>query len=223
MAPAPSLASTISEASITASSPKFEAPQPPVSAPTPFTQPPASIPVAAPSVQPVHRAEVPALKPVDLPAGVNVLHTSIDTQSAPSPALADVGFGRRGTFGAAFKPLPSIQPTFSELKEALTPVAASSEPMPLQPTRSFDKAPQQINVNKTMSAEEIEARAKAMREQRERLAQIRKAERAQELETYKAGATAGSAAGEPVDPNKKLAVELLRRFRDDIVVESRKQ
>jgi hypothetical protein len=157
--------------------------------------------------------------PADSPQTSQDFAKPQSNQLAPPPS-SDISFGRRGTFGA-FKPLPSIQPTFSELKQSISQLP--QDPMPLQPTRSFDRAPQQIEVTKTSSQEEIDARAKAMREQRERLARQRKAERAQQLETFKADAQSSVASGEPLDANKKLAIEMLRRFREDIVVESRKQ
>jgi hypothetical protein len=133
--------------------------------------------------------------------------------------------GRKGTFGAGFKPLPSIQPTFKELNSAL--VTQTTSPSGVQRSAPLPVAPVITATKDQPSQEELEQRARHMRQQRELLMAQRKATRATELANYTAGgAPADSSAptAAPTDERQKqMALEIARRFREDIVGEVRRQ
>lgn len=151
----------------------------------------------------------------------DVIHSTSST-ILPAPeqkSLPDVG--RRGG-GFGFKALPSIQPSLKELTAQVqaepTPVAVS------KPATSV--APAQVQINRTVpTPEEAEARAREMRELRARMIEAKKATRNAELENYKKHGTEGSGsstATAAVDPNKQVTVELARRLRADLLLETKK-
>ena len=150
--------------------------------------------------------------------------TQPDVELPQPSSLAPLG--RKGTFGAGFKPLPSIQPTFKELNSAMVTSTTTSSgeqrsaPLPIAPV---------VTENKDQpTKEELEERARHMRQQRELLMAQRKATRAAELANYSNGGAPADPSGAPQaapteDRQKQMALEIARRFREDIVGEVRRQ
>jgi len=207
--------------------------------------PPSDSPVEAPAstVVPVPAAvtaaEVPAvvapqpvvecLAPTPMPKAPELevvrLSTTTETSVPPSSSLAPIG-GRKAVF-SSFKALPSItsqQPTFRELKQEMLGASGATEVV-----KPSQQAPSQVFVNNDApSAQQIEERARQMRELRERIAASKKAERETELQNFKStmGETSSAPALTPqatVDSTKQLTVEIARRFREDLIGETRRQ
>lgn len=181
--------------------------------------PPASVAIPEPAAPPA-----PVQQPLPEVQDVVRIATQPDV-ALPQPSDSSLApLGRKGTFGAGFKPLPSIQPTFKELNSAL--VTTTSAPIGVQRPASLPAAPV-ITENKDQpSKEELEERARHMRQQRELLMAQRKANRATELANYSSGGKADPAVpvAAPTDERQKqMALEIARRFREDIVGEARKQ
>ncbi|ORC93063.1 putative coiled-coil domain-containing protein 104 [Trypanosoma theileri] len=115
--------------------------------------------------------------------------------------------------GFGFKPLPSIQPSFKELKETVANTVTPVKPEPVQ-TSSTPPPP---------TLEEMEARARYMREQREKILMQKKASREKELQEYASkGGKANDKSDALPDGEKQMTLELARRLREDIVREATK-
>lgn len=201
----------------------------PVEVPPPAPQ--VELPVApvAPVKATVAEEPVQCLAPMVMPKApeydvVRVSSTEV-VASQPSSSLAPIG-SRKAAF-SSFKTLPSIasqQPTFRELKQEMLGGSVSSDPV--KPT--LQAAPSQVFVNnQAPSAQQVEERARQMRELRERIAATKKAERETELQNFKnaMGDTAAPASTPQatVDSTKQLTVEIARRFREDLIGETRRQ
>ncbi|KAH9582273.1 BART domain [Trypanosoma melophagium] len=139
------------------------------------------------------------------PAGVPPA-TTAQKSVAPLRSVPGKGFG--------FKPLPSIQPSFKELKETVGNNVTPSKPERTHTSSTGPTSP---------SLEEMEARARYMREQREKILMQKKASREKELQEYASnGGKASTDSGAPPDREKQMTLELARRLREDIVREATK-
>lgn len=133
------------------------------------------------------------------------------TNDAPTPApttggLAPIG---RKPIGEGFKVLPPI--SFKQLQDT-TPSPA--------PTLTAAAATER----KGPTQEEIRRRAEELRKQRDLIIAMKKKERNDELEaaTGKSTQSVASTRDEELARQKQMAIEIARRFRDDLVGESRK-
>ncbi|KEG11640.1 putative coiled-coil domain-containing protein 104 [Trypanosoma grayi] len=157
--------------------------------------------VSAPQSQSQPQQKVPAAVPPSASAPSN--------SAAPARVTAAKGFG--------FKALPSIQPSFKELeaKVAEKVAPATAKPPEQQPEANPTKA--------APSLEEMEARAKYMREQREKILLRNKANREKELKDFAANGEKPNAKSNGLqDGEKKMTIDLARRLRDDIIREATK-
>ena len=185
------------------------------------------MPVQPPS-QPVTTAAVPAPAP---PTASSLDASASGTGFARGPGLAPVGERRSMAFGA--KPLPflsskpvdssaappppapAVQPSFQELKAAVAPPTAGAG----QP-----------------SADQIAERERYLKAQRELLKAKKEQARKADLANYVAATTGtvttpttggGSAASAPPatvtdDEQRQLRMAIARRFKEDILEETRK-
>lgn len=134
-------------------------------------------------------------------------------------ALAPVTERRQGGVFGQKAALPAIrstapteatapQPTFEQLKAAVS-----------------SKAPQPTATTTEPSKEEMEKRAEYFKKQREILRQQKAQERSAELEKYKRDngvAITPTDTSAVADGEKQMRIELARRFKEDLVAESRR-
>jgi hypothetical protein len=193
-----------------------------VSAPL-VAEAPAAAPVCAPQpapqseVQPEY-ASVQSVASAPQPDVVRVSSTALP--SMPS-GLAPLG-ERKAPF-TSFRALPSIafqQPTFAQLQSE----AKAATPIVQAPVSA---APQVIVNKNEPSKEQLEERARQMREHRERLMAAKKAERQVELDQYKATNSSSTPNAAPqgtttLDETMQLTVQIARRLREDLVGETRR-
>jgi hypothetical protein len=189
----------------------------PVTPPTEVSAAPTTAPVAPPAAP----VAVQRQAPVAVPDVVRVSSSVIPPVEHGGSDLAPLG-SRKAPFGS-FRALPSIamhQPTFSQLHAEAKAAAASP-----QLAHPASIAPAHVVINKNEpSKEQLEARAREMRELRERLMAVKKAERQVELDQYKA-TNISPASGGPAasDDATQLTVQIARRLREDLIGETRKQ
>lgn len=183
------------------------------------TAPPQDDEFTQPAV-PATTHQPPAVQPTPVSPQVEdvVRVTALPPPVQPS-ALAPLG---KKTFSSfkALPSIPSIQPTFTQLSNT---VAAEVSSAPIKATASA--APAQVFVNKSDAPQtEIEERARQMRALRERIAATKKAERTTELENFKTtnASPATEQAATADDATRRFTVEIARRFREDLIGESRK-
>eukprot|EP00658_Telonema_sp_P-2_P048961 TRINITY_DN37231_c0_g1_i1.p1 TRINITY_DN37231_c0_g1~~TRINITY_DN37231_c0_g1_i1.p1 ORF type:complete len:358 (-),score=160.43 TRINITY_DN37231_c0_g1_i1:19-1092(-) len=139
-------------------------------------------------------------------------------------ALAPVADRRQGGVFGQKAALPSIQPkatpqgpvvpqpSFEELKAAVVQKSAPQGPAAVEPSK-----------------DDMEKRAEYFKKQRELLRQQKAQDRTAELEKFKRDngmveapqASASSTAA--ADEEKKMRIDLARRFKEDLLMESRKQ
>lgn len=169
-------------------------------------------PAAVAQATPASSAPKQAEADPNAPAVVRI-SSSATPAASKLPTLAPLG--RHGAFGGS-KPLPSIHKSFKELQEeSQTTPAPSAAPVAVP-----QEAPKQ-----EASMEQFKARQEEIRRQRDMLLAMKKQKRNEEL--VQAGgapikeSTSPSANGADAE-SKKLTIEIARRFRDDIVQESRK-
>ncbi|EAN96823.1 hypothetical protein, conserved [Trypanosoma cruzi] len=120
--------------------------------------------------------------------------------------------------GFGFKALPSIQPSFKQLESL---VLQTVTPPPPQPAKRTDDTPKTALPPPTL--EEMEERARHMREQREKILMQNKANREKELKDY--SVSGGKTSVKPSglrESEKQMTLELARRLREDIVHEATK-
>lgn len=185
----------------------------------------------------VHAAALPP-KPRPEPenAPAQVIHVSLtDTKSdlanrPPEKSLGDLKH-RSGTFGK-FSALPSLaQPSFNELNRQLSTSDNEQKQAELQL-----KSKEERLAEEARAKAEIEARAKYMKEQRDKLIAQKAKERGEAMKQYAEEKGIGSPSGETTttappaataaatgkvdEEHKQMTRALLRRFKDDIVRES---
>ncbi|CUG89081.1 ARF-like 2 binding protein BART, putative [Bodo saltans] len=183
--------------------------------------------VIAPSIE--QKFVEPAAQPQPVQASNVATVAQPDVVRVSSTAIASMPSGlaplgeRRAPF-TSFRALPSIasqQPTFAQLHSE----AKAAAPAPQAPVSI---APPQVIVNKNEpSKEQLEERARQMREHRERLMAAKKAERQMELDQYKATNSGSTPNVAPqgtttLDETMQLTVQIARRLREDLVGETRR-
>ncbi|RNF24076.1 putative coiled-coil domain-containing protein 104 [Trypanosoma conorhini] len=120
--------------------------------------------------------------------------------------------------GIGFKTLPSIQPSFKQLE---TVVMGTATPPAPQPGKQPVNTPAPAVSPPTL--EEMEERARHMREQREKILMRNKANREKELNDYSAGGVKAKVKPSSIqEGHKQMTLELARRLREDIVREATK-
>ncbi|ESL07216.1 hypothetical protein TRSC58_05100 [Trypanosoma rangeli SC58] len=129
----------------------------------------------------------------------------------PPPVPPGKGFG--------FKTLPSIQPSFKQLESV---VLAAATPPSTQPDKQPGVTPA-ATVPPAPTLEEMEERARHMREQREKILMRNKANREKELNDYSAKGEKSNVKPSSIqEGEKQMMLELARRLREDIVREATK-
>lgn len=160
---------------------------------------------------------------------------SVDSKKIVEKALAPLGEKRTGgtVFGAKGA-LPGISSsTFAPKPVAPPPTVAS--PSTSEPSFKAlkEQAEQRLGVAPTTSEptkEELEQRAAYFKAQREKLLQQKQKERAQELEAYQQKQQLPQPSAQPQvtakptesDATKEMRIALARRFKEDLIQESRK-
>lgn len=182
---------------------------------TPPPTPPIETAVAIDSKPAPASATQPQDDP-NAPAVVRITAHHAPAAGGKLPALAPIG--RSGAFGAS-KPLPSIQKTFKQLQEE-----SSTTPQQQPPTLpSASSVPPKPEAKQEVSMEQFKARQEEIRRQRDMLLAMKKQQRNDELvQAGGAPANESPSANLTDEDSKKLTIEIARRFREDIVQESRK-
>ncbi|CUG85695.1 Hypothetical protein, putative [Bodo saltans] len=170
---------------------------------------------------------------------------SVDAQRIVQQSLAPVGERRIGaTFGAKGSALPGISSHAPLGAITSSSVPALAQQLPPQPTFQQLKDQAAAKVQATVGAavagteptqEELEQRAAYFKAQRERLLQQKAAAREKELEQYKKEQQQGGGHSVQVPPapaaqqlpsesdaTREMRLALARRFREDLIQETRK-
>eukprot|EP00331_Platyophrya_macrostoma_P033400 CAMPEP_0176458672 /NCGR_PEP_ID=MMETSP0127-20121128/32753_1 /TAXON_ID=938130 /ORGANISM="Platyophrya macrostoma, Strain WH" /LENGTH=428 /DNA_ID=CAMNT_0017849327 /DNA_START=23 /DNA_END=1309 /DNA_ORIENTATION=+ len=163
---------------------------------------------------------------------------AVEAQKLLDKALAPIGGAKRGgVFGARGPALPSI----SSASSGAPPVSIPAQPDFQSLKQEVEKKRSALGTNETdggqPSKEELEQRAAYFKAQREKILQQKQAARMQELETYKQQQQSTSDSTAPAPPpststphqqqnesdaTREMRLALARRFREDLLQESKK-
>ncbi|KAG8345967.1 putative The ARF like 2 binding protein BART [Trypanosoma vivax] len=168
----------------------------------------------APAASAPEKAPSPSSAPVCATISSTVAALTSVTTPQPVPTAPTTGILRVDPpeigKGFGFKKLPRLQPTFKQLEATVTK------------TGSTALGDGSAGGSGGLSKEEMEARARHMREQRELILRKNRAMREEELKKYKDSHGGDAAASPNQERAKQVTVDLARRLRDDILREATK-